>query len=94
MHTRSMETRLELLVLASLGAGPRPARSLLAELRRRGAETPAAAVFESLRGLERRGLVARGPWRLTPRGRAGLARERDAWLGLARTVAVALDQAA
>jgi DNA-binding PadR family transcriptional regulator len=85
-----METRIELSLLAALAPGPRPARALLDELRRRGgAETP-GAVFETLRGLERRGFVARGPWRLTPRGRARLARERSAWLGLARTVAAAL----
>jgi DNA-binding PadR family transcriptional regulator len=89
-----METRLELLLLASLAAGPRRTGRLLAELRRRGAGAPAGAVFETLRGLERGGLVARAPWRLTRRGRARLARERSAWVGLARTVAAALDRAA
>ena len=97
MHTFSMtalETRLELLLLASLASGPRPPRALLRELRRRGTAPPAAAVFESLRRLEGCGLVARRPYRLTPRGRAGLARERSAWVGLARTVAAALERAA
>jgi DNA-binding PadR family transcriptional regulator len=85
-----METRLELSLLAVLAPGPRPARTVLDELRRRGVGASPAAVFDTLRGLERRGLVARGPWRLTPAGRARLARERGAWLGLARTVAAAL----
>ena len=94
MHTFSMKTRLELVLLAALGSGPRPARALLAELRRRGVEPPAESLFAALRRLERAGLVAPRPYRLTPRGRARLERERSAWLGLARTVAVALDRAA
>jgi hypothetical protein len=85
-----METRLELSLLAVLAPGPRPTRTLVDEARRRGGADTAAPVFEALRALERAGLVARGPWRLTARGRARLARERSAWAGLARAVAVAL----
>ena len=94
MHTLSMETRFELLLLAALASGPRSGRTLLAELRRRGIEAPSEPLFDTLRHLERAGLVARRPYRLTPHGRAVLTRERTAWLGLARTVATALDRAA
>jgi hypothetical protein len=93
MHTLSMETRLELSLLAVLAPGPRPAKTLLDEARRRGGAETAAPVFDALRGLERAGLVARGPWRLTAHGRARLARERSAWAGLARAVAAALSTA-
>ena len=91
MHTGSMRTRLELLLLAALGPGPRPAHRLAAEVRRRGAEASTDAVFDTLHRLDCERLVARrrGVYELTRRGRARLNRERSAWLALARTVVAA-----
>jgi DNA-binding PadR family transcriptional regulator len=90
-----MRTRLELLLLAALGPGPRPAHRLAAEVRRRGAAASAGAVFHTLHRLEHEGLVARrrAVHELTRGGRARLERERSAWLALARTVAAAFDRA-
>src|SRR5262245_61869429 len=91
MHTEPMRTRLELLLLAALGPGPRPAHRLAAEVRRRGADASTDAVFDTLHRLDCERLVARrrGVYELTRRGRARLNRERSAWLALARTVAAA-----
>jgi DNA-binding PadR family transcriptional regulator len=91
-----MKTRLELLLLAALAPGPRPAYRLAEEARRRGAVPSSDAPFETLQRLERDGLVASGRsarrrrvYRLTARGRARLEAERSAWAALARTVAAA-----
>ena len=91
-----MRTRLELLLLAALGPGPRPAHRLAAYVRRRGTEPSTDAVFDTLRRLEGERLVARrrAVYELTRRGRARLERERSAWVALARTVAAAYERAA
>jgi DNA-binding PadR family transcriptional regulator len=95
MHTDSMRTRLELLLLTALGPGPRPAHRLAGEVRRRGAEASTGAVFDALHRLEGDRLVARRRpvYELTRRGRARLERERSAWVALARTVAAAYERA-
>jgi PadR family transcriptional regulator len=100
MHTGSMRTRLELVLLAGLASGPRSAHRLAEEARRRGAAPSPDAPFDTLRRLERDGLLASGRsarrrvYRLTARGKARLESERSAWVALARTVAAAFERAA
>src|SRR4051812_42172946 len=83
MHTHRMTTRLELLLLAALAPGPRPAHRLADEVRGRGVVPSADAFFDAVHRLERDGLVAsrrsarrRRSYRLTPLGRARLESER------------------
>jgi DNA-binding PadR family transcriptional regulator len=87
-----VETRLDLLLLAVLARGPRHGYGVLEELRRRDDSTPESLVHPALQRLERAGLVTsrRGRervYRLAPRGRGRLERERRMWLGLARALA-------
>ena len=89
--------RFDLLALAALSSGPRPGHRVALELGRRTGRHPGELEWlahETLRGLLADGLVRehrafglRGPRRsyeLTRKGRARLATERRAWLGLAR----------
>jgi transcriptional regulator len=100
--TDSVRGYLDLLLLATLAAGPAHGYAVIKRLRERSEETfdlPEGTVYPALHRLERDGLLAsewsstgrrRRVYRLTRRGRAALERERREWILLARAIAAVL----
>ncbi len=98
---KTADSRLELVVLAVLDAGPLHGYGLKAEIARRtdGAIDPAAGtLYPLLNRLEARGLLAAGPRRdrrrrayeLTAAGRAALGRRLADWVRLVAAVTRAI----
>ena len=92
MRTEVLKGHVELLVLSTLAGGPAHGYALLETLRERSEgefDLAEGTIYPALYRLERQGLVssrwdATGPrrrrvYRLTRRGTAELARERDAF---------------
>lgn len=88
----STKGHVDLLLLSTLAEGPTHGYGLVEALRDRSGgvfNLAEGTVYPALYRLERQGLVTsswedgrtrrRRVYRLTRRGRAGLARERDAW---------------
>jgi transcriptional regulator len=98
-----LKGHLELLVLAVLAEGPRHGYAVIEALKQRSDDAfdlPEGTVYPVLHRLEDAGMLAsdwstaegrsRRTYRLTPRGRAELARRRSSWDSFARAVGAVL----
>ena len=92
MKGQTLKGHLDLLVLATLAAGPLHGDAVIEQLRARSGDAfdlPEGTVYPVLRRLEDSGLLAsrwlevggrrRRSYRLTEQGRAALIQERSAW---------------
>ena len=92
MKGQTLKGHLDLLVLATLAAGPLHGYAVIEQLRARSGDAfdlPEGTVYPVLRRLEESGLLTsqwqevggrrRRSYRLTEQGRAALIEERSAW---------------
>jgi PadR family transcriptional regulator PadR len=106
MNGQVVKGHLELLLLSALEAGPAHGYGLIERLRAdsEGAlDFAEGTIYPALHRLERDGLLEsawdeasarrRRVYSLTPRGRAELVRQRDAWRSFSRAVELVVREA-